>query len=159
MRIRADEHVAPAIVQVVNQIAIGKGFELTSVLTEGFGGSEDVHWITAFANDGGEAILTADTDFLKLPPQVQAIERTGLRVIYLPSGWANASRAAQAGHILSWWERIEAQLKEMKLRECYSVPFNASEVPLKKVSIDFQRMNKRAKRDQQRARRSERRSA
>ena len=146
MRIRADEHIAPTIVQAINQVALGAGFELTSVLKEGFKGSSDVHWITAFAADGGEAILTADTDFLKQPPQVQAVERTGIRVIHLPSAWANASRAIQAGHLLIWWQRIEAQLKAMKARECYTMPFTVSEsVPLKKVAIDFQGMSKKAK--------------
>lgn len=146
MRIRADEHIAPAIVQAVNSIALGEGFELTSVLKEGFKGSSDVHWITAFAADGGLAILTADTDFLKQPPQVQAVERTGVRVIHLPSAWANSTRAVQAGHLLIWWQRIEAQLKAMKPRECYSTPFTVSDsIPLKKVAIDFQGMNKKAR--------------
>lgn len=146
MRIRADEHIAPAIVQAVNQIALSEGFELTSVLRAGFQGSTDVHWLTAFAEDGGDAILTADTDFLKQPPQVLAVERTGIRVIHLPSAWANAARAIQAGHLLIWWQRIEATLKGCNPRECYTMPFTVSEaVPLKKVAIDFQGMNKKAK--------------
>lgn len=154
MRIRADEHVAPAIVQAVNQIALGEGFELTSVLKEGFKGSSDVHWITAFARDGGDVILTADTDFLKQPPQVQAVERTGLRVIHLPSAWANASRAIQAGHLLIWWQRIETQIRAMKSRECYQTPFTVSDnVPLKKIAIDFQGINKKAKKAQRSSRR------
>lgn len=146
MRIRADEHIAPAIVQAINQIALGDGFELTSVLKEGFKGASDVHWITAFAADGGDAILTADTDFLRQPPQVLAVERTGVRVIHLPPAWANATRALQAGHLLMWWNRIEAQLKAMKPRECYTTPVSTFEnAQLKKVSIDFQAASKKGK--------------
>ena len=146
MRIRADEHVAPAIVQAVRQIALRDGFELTSVLKEGFKGASDVHWITAFAAEGGEAILTADTDFLKQPPQVQAVERTGMKVIHLPAAWANASLAVQAGHILIWWQRIEVQLTAMKQRQCFQTPFTLSDsLPLKQVTIDFQSINKKAK--------------
>ncbi|MES2098006.1 MAG: DUF5615 family PIN-like protein [Pseudomonadota bacterium] len=146
MRIRADEHVAPAIVQAINDLAIAEGFELTSVLRTGFGGTTDVHWITAFAADGGDAILTADTDFLKQPPQVLAIERTGLKVIHLPAGWANATRAVQAGHLLIWWRRIETQLQAMKKRECFTTHFAPPEnAALKKVTLDFQGMGKKAK--------------
>lgn len=145
MRIRADEHIAPAIVDAINAVAIGDGFELTSVLKEGFGGSTDEHWITAFAADGGHVILSADTDFLRQPPQVQAIERTGLRLIHLPSGWAGASRAIQAGHLLSWWPRIEAQIIDMRPRECYTTPFQASSSALRRVQIDFQSANKKAR--------------
>jgi hypothetical protein len=146
LRIRADEHVAPAIVQAVKQIALSDGFELTSVLKEGFKGASDVHWITAFAADGGEAILTADTDFLKQPPQVRAVERTGVKVIHLPAAWANASLAVQAGHILIWWQRIEAQLGAMRQRQCFQTPFTVSDsLPLKQIVIDFQAVNKKAK--------------
>lgn len=146
MRVRADEHIAPAIVQAISEIAASDGFELTSILIEGFGGSTDVHWITAFAKDGGHAILTADTDFLKQPPQVQAVERTGLKVIHLPAGWANASRAVQAGHLMIWWRRIEEQLTAMKPRECFTTPFSVNDAaPLRKVAIDFQAMGKKMK--------------
>lgn len=152
MRIRADEHIAPAIVQAVSDIALGEGFELTSVLNAGFAGATDVHWITAFANDGGEAILTADTDFLKLPPQVLAVQRTGVRVIHLPSHWANAKRALQAGHLLIWWRRIEAQLTAMKPRECFTMPFNLSEdADMKRVPLDFQSMGKKARKADRRS--------
>jgi len=146
LRIRADEHVAPAIVRAVNDIALGEGFELTSVLNAGFAGASDVHWISAFAADGGDAILTADTDFLKLPPQVMAVQRTGLRVIHLPSSWANGKRAMQAGHLLIWWRRIETQLAATKPRECFTMPFNVSEdAEMKRVPLDFHGMGRKAK--------------
>lgn len=146
MKIRADEHVAPAIVRAVNDIALGDGFELTSVLDAGFAGASDVHWITAFASGGGDAILTADTDFLKLPPQVLAVQRTGVRVIHLPSSWANAKRALQAGHLFIWWRRIELQLSAMKPRECFTMPFNiAEDAKMKQIPLDFQTMGKKAK--------------
>ena len=64
MRIRADEHVAPAIVVAVRDMALSEGWELDSVLSAGDKGSSDVHWITKFAAEGGDAILTVDTDFL-----------------------------------------------------------------------------------------------
>lgn len=146
MRIRADEHIAPAIVKAIEKLAISSGFEITSVLRTGFKGASDVHWITAFAEDGGDAILTADTDFFKQPPQIQAVERTGVRVIHLPAGWANATRAIQGGYLLIWWNRIEAQLQSMKPRECFAIPFTHSDkATLKKVAIDFQKANKKAK--------------
>lgn len=146
MRIRADEHVASAIVGAVNEIAISDGFELTSVISSGQKGATDVHWITAFAAQGGEAILTADTDFLKAPPQVAAVERTGVRVIHMPSAWANAPLAMQAAHILLWWRRIEAQLSAMKARECYSPPYNLNEdAVLRKIPLDFQAAKKKLK--------------
>jgi hypothetical protein len=152
LRVRADEHVARGIVSAIRNIALSRDCELTSVCDAGFQGSADQHWITAFAADGGNAILTADTDFLKSPEQVQAVFHTGLKVIHLPSRWAQAPRHMQASWILLWWPRIEQTIREMSSRECYRPKCNAAVEPtLERVQIEFHKADKRHKREQQRA--------
>lgn len=146
MKVRADEHVAAAIVAAIREIALSDGYELTSVVESGFKSASDVHWITAFAQEGGDAILSADTDFLKEAPQVVAIDRAGLRVIHLPAVWANAQLASQAGHLIAWWRRIEEQLAAMKPRECYAPRFSISEdAKLVKIPLEFQKAHKKLK--------------
>jgi len=77
-------------------MAISKGFEFSHVYEANQGGHKDEHWITAFANDGGEAIITADSDFHKRPAQVVAVFNTGMKVIHLPPKWGNAKCHLQA---------------------------------------------------------------
>lgn len=147
MRIRADEHVAQAIVAAVRDIALSPGWELDSVRSAGHRGTSDVHWITAFMNDGGHAILSADRDFLENPPQVDAVFRTGARVIHLPPKWGQAKGRLQAAHILMWWDRIERCVASMRERECYRPPWNINETgELQKVTIDFQSAQRKLKR-------------
>jgi len=144
LRIRCDEHVSPVIVDAVRTIALRPGWEISSVLSVGHGGDADVHWITKFAEDGGDAILSADTDFLKLEPQVNAVFDTGVKVIHLPARWAQAKGRLQASHILQWWERIEDTVEKMKSRECYRPDWNVSETgKMKKVVIDFARAQRK----------------
>ena len=153
MRIRADEHISPLIVEMVRKLALSDGWELTSIRDPEVSGQgqSDVHWVTLFARDGGQAILSADTDFQKTPPQVAAIFQTGLKVIHLPSRWANAPRHLQAAHILMWWKRIEIQLQNMKDRECFRPEYNISEAgKLKRVQIDFQKANKKMRKSKRR---------
>lgn len=146
MRIRADEHVAQAIVAAVRDISLSPGWILDSVREAGQCGSSDVHWITAFMNDGGDAILSADRDFLENPPQVDAVFRTGARVIHLPPKWGTAKGQLQAAHILMWWDRIEKCVAAMKPRECFRPPWNITETgALLKVPIDFQAAQKKLK--------------
>ena len=152
MKIRADEHVAQAIVEAVRGIALSDSWELTSVKEVGDKGLGDVHWITKFANDGGHAILSADKDFLKTPPQVMAVFQTGLKVIYLPPQWQNAEGRLQAAHILLWWRRIEQAVTTMKQRECYKPPWNLTEHGnMQKVEIDFHGANRKFKKAARRA--------
>jgi predicted nuclease of predicted toxin-antitoxin system len=80
LKIRADEHVSPEIVRAVNKMALGKGFEFSHVYEADQAGHQDEHWVTAFAKDGGNAIVTADSDFHKRAAQIMAVFNTGMRV-------------------------------------------------------------------------------
>lgn len=156
MKICADEHVSTEIVRAVRDMALGSGFELTSVRELGEDGQADVHWITRFANNGGGAILSADTDFFKRPHQVMAVQKTGLKVIHLPARWANSRCELQAAHILLWWRRIEATLVAMQQRECYRPPWNiAEDGALQKIAIDFHDAERKLKREEVRATKSQ----
>lgn len=146
MRIRADEHVSPSIVHIVGDLALSPSFEFTSVIDVGHKGTNDQYWATAFSTDGGDAIVTADTDFLKRPHQIVAIDNTGLKVIYLPPKWANARGYLQASHILMWWPRIEAKLAQAKPREIWAVKWNISqEGDLEKRKVDYGAARKKLK--------------
>lgn len=153
MRIRADEHVSREIVRMVCELALSPSFEFSSIFDVGHDGSPDQYWATEFAKDGGDAILTADTDFFRKPNQVVAIDRTGLKVIHLPSRWANARAHLQAAHILMWWPRIEIKLREANPREVWMVQWNINEDgELKRKKVDYgaarKKLRKAARRSQ-----------
>lgn len=146
MRIRADEHVAEAIIRAVREIALRDGWTLDSVVSAEQSGRSDVHWITEFMADGGDVILSADRDFLESPPQVDAVFRTGAKVIHLPPKWGQAKGVMQAAHILMWWARIEDCIITMQPRQCFRPPWNINEAgDLQRVSIDFQKAQQKLK--------------
>jgi hypothetical protein len=143
--------VSPFIVNAIRDIALSPGWEITSIHEVDAAGDDDVYWITAFANDGGHAILSADRDFLSLEPQVNAVFDTGLRVIHLPPQWGQAKGHMQAAHILQWWNRIEHQVGEMRPRECYRPPWNIKETgELRKVHIDFAKAQRKRRKARKR---------
>ena len=151
MRIRADEHVSREIVRMVCELALSPSFEFSSIFDVGHDGSPDQYWATEFAKDGGDAILTADTDFFRKPNQVVAIDRTGLKVIHLPSRWANARAHLQAAHILMWWPRIEIKLREANPREVWMVQWNINEDgELKRKKVDYGAAHKKVRKTRRR---------
>ena len=147
MKIRADEHVSPQIVETICGLCLSAGWTFDHVNHVGDRGASDVHWMNNFAADGGQAVLTADTDFTSRPPQVVAVARTGMKIMLLPSRWAQAKRSLQTAHILFWWPQIEAKLHEMKARECVTPRWHLDEkkVAFQKVEINFSRAEKRLK--------------
>lgn len=156
MKVRADEHVSLEIVRAVRGMALTPGWDLSHVVESGDRGAKDEHWITRFARQGGNAIITGDTDFLKRPHQVLAVNRTGMRVIHMPSKWANARCELQAAHVLLWWRRIERCVANMRQRECFRPPWNVSEDgELLKINVDYQNADKWEKRQAQRAAKGE----
>lgn len=129
--------------KAVREISLSPGVKLSSVKEAGHAGASDVHWITKFAEEGGDAILSADKDFLKLEPQVNAVFDTGMKVIHLPPKWQNAPGHLQAAHILQWWKRIEQTVTSMRQRECYRPEWNITDRgEMKKVKIDFAKAQK-----------------
>ena len=123
---------------MICELVLSPDFEFSSIFNVGHKGSPDEYWATEFAKDGGDAILTADTDFFRKPNQVVAIDRTGLKVIHLPSRWANARAHLQAAHILMWWPRIEVKLHEANPREVWMVQWNINEDgELKRKKVDY----------------------
>ena len=154
MRIRADEHISVKIVRSINEIC-GQGqfgeFDLSSVYDEDHQGSSDEYWVTEFAKKGGNAILTADTDFFRKPNQIVAIHQTRLTVFHLPQRWANAQAHLQAAHILMWWPRIVATLRDGKQSEVWTVPWNIRESgELKQRKIDYQEAYTKLRRSRRR---------
>jgi hypothetical protein len=98
------------------------------------------------------AILSADSDFHKRHQQIVAICDTGLRVVHLPPKWANSLRHLQASHVLLWWPRIEATLKQSNPRQCWRVPWAFSEAGgLTLVKVDYEDSRRRVKKAQRRA--------
>jgi len=145
VKIRADEHVSRRIVETVRAICLTEGWTLDQVNEAGDGGKPDQHWLHRFADAGGQAILTADVDFPTRPHQVAAVYNTGIKIILLPSKWAQARGFLQASHILLWWPRMEAKLKDMKPRECYRPDWTINDATgaFKKIDIDFNKALKK----------------
>ena len=149
MKIRADEHVSEQIVRAVRDLALSPGFELSHVVAEGDRGARDEHWLVRFAAQGGHAILTADTDFFKLPQQAMAVFDTGIRVIHLPSKWASAPGHLQCAHILLWWLRIEAAVATSKPRQCWRPVWNIrDDGELQLVPINFEEHRRKLKKSE-----------
>ena len=147
MKVRADEHVSTNIVKAIREIALSPGWEITSISDVGDTGTSDEYWITTFAEEGGDAILTADKDFLKREPQINAIFDTGLKIIHLPRKWAQAQRHLQAAFILQWWKRIEKALENMEPKECLRPNWNINEDgQIKKIKVDFAKAQKQRRR-------------
>jgi hypothetical protein len=146
LRIRADEHVSEEIVHAVRQMVLSPGIELSHIIEVGSRGAGDVPWVSAFANEGGDAILSGDNDFLDRHQQVMAVHDAGLKIIHMPHKWCNAKCHLQAAFMLTWWRRIEAKLAECGARECWRPPWNINESgDLMKVTIDYQRARKKVK--------------
>ncbi|WP_299436124.1 DUF5615 family PIN-like protein [uncultured Rhodospira sp.] len=147
MRVRANEHFSPKLIETVKAVAlINSDVDLSTVREAGHQGMADHHWITAFAHEGGHAILSTDTDFLKKPQQVLAVEDTGLRVIWFAPPHGNAKLELQTANILMWWPRIEAKLREARPRECWAVKWTINDgVELRREELKFQSHRKKAR--------------
>jgi hypothetical protein len=146
VKIRADEHVSPEIVEAINKLALGSNHSLDSVFSAGQRGAADVPWVTRFARDGGNVILSADTDFHKKPHQIAAVHDLGLMVIELPTRWANSRCRIQAAHILYWWGCIEETIESARPRDFLRVPWGFPEKQeLQRRTVNYEQARKKVR--------------
>ena len=112
MKVRADEHVAPKIVQVLRIIALSTGWELTGVREFHAARTLDETWLPRFASEGGKAIITADV-------------------------WAQARRNIQAASLIYFWPEIEATLTTAQAGEFWRVPTTLYAGSLEKLRVNY----------------------
>ena len=137
--------------QAIIKLAVGSDCSLDSVFAAGQRGLADVPWVTKFARDGGQVILSADTDFHKKPHQIAAVHELGLIVVQLPARWANSRRRLQAAHILYWWECIEQAVKLAKPRDFLRVPWGFPERPeLTRFKVNYDQARKKVRKSERR---------
>ncbi len=74
----------PRLVEVLNSLST-KTPRLLHVRDIGASGVADRIWIRTFANEKGDAIITADVAIVKRPAELLAVGETGLRLVILPT--------------------------------------------------------------------------
>jgi len=112
VKVRADEHVAPKIVQVLRIIALSTEWELTGVREFHAARTLDETWLPRFASEGGKAIITADV-------------------------WAQARRNIQAASLIYFWPEIEATLTTAQAGEFWRVPTTLYAGRLEKLRVNY----------------------
>ena len=124
MKLIADEHVSQKIVRAVSEMALDPNWNLSSIITDGneFRGQHDEDWISIFAGNGGQVIVSADRKMLKRPTLIKKVCQLGLIGIYFPAEWAESRCGRQAAHMLYWWPRIEQTILACQKGTAWVVP-------------------------------------
>ncbi len=146
MKICADEHVSTWIVGIIRDSCLDQKHSLEHVEDYYLRGIEDEIWVRRFAKAGGQAIISADASMLKRHHELIAICDSGLRLMILPSRWANAARNFQASHIMYWWPKIQDTFSASPPRKCWKVPWGYNDKdPIQSITVDFEDARKKIK--------------
>lgn len=153
MKICADEHVSTWIVGIIRDSCLDRKHSLEHVEDYYLRGVDDEIWVRRFAKAGGEAIISADANMLRRNHELIAICDSGLRLVVLPSKWANATRNLQASHVMFWWPKIQDTISASPPRKCWKVPWGYNDKePLHSITVDFEDARRKIKKaDRQRA--------
>lgn len=137
MKVRADEHVSPKIVQALRSLTLSAGWELTEVRQFHSARTADETWVPQFADEGGRAILTADANMLKRPHMIVAIQDAQIMGLILPPSWAMAQRHLQAASLIRYWPEIEAAFTGGQPGDFWRLPQTLFSGPLDKLNINY----------------------
>jgi hypothetical protein len=151
LKICADEHESTWIVGIIRDSCLDKEHSLEHVEDYHLRGVQDEIWVRRFARAGGEAIVSADANMLRRHHEVIAICESSLRLIVLPSKWANSARNMQAAHIMFWWPKIQGIIAISAPRKCWKVPWGFSESDtIQPITVDFEDARRKIKKAERR---------
>jgi predicted nuclease of predicted toxin-antitoxin system len=105
VKICADENISPRLVEIVNDLSIGSP-PLLHVSEIGSLGVKDSIWVRTFAEQDGNAILTADANMSRRQSELIAIGETGLKLVILPTQYQQGGIRLQAAYMLLWWPKV-----------------------------------------------------
>jgi hypothetical protein len=105
VRICADENVSSRLVEIVNDLSSGPP-RLEHVSEIDALGVEDCIWVRAFAQQGGEAVITADAKMSKRQAELLAVGETGLKLVILPTQYQQGGIRFQTAYMLLSWPLI-----------------------------------------------------
>ena len=138
MKVRADEHVSPKIVETIRNLVLRDGWEISHVRDDNRARTADETWMPLFAQSGGNAVLTADANILKRPHQILAMQQTGLICVVLSAKWAMARRHEQAACLLYHGPAIESAISASTRGDCWRVPGGYLGETVERNPINFQ---------------------
>ncbi|MFD0987994.1 PIN-like domain-containing protein [Methyloligella solikamskensis] len=94
----------------------------------------DKNWIIRFAEDGGEVVISGDTQMRQKPHERLALSRAGLITIFFEPRWGRANCFVKAAMMLRWWPKIDEHIATASAGSCWEIPYLWNWKPLRDVS-------------------------
>lgn len=148
MKIRLDENISYRVADAIKAYMANRpGFEVSWVRQDNDPGTSDPAWLTKFAADGGDAIVSGDARILQHWPDLVAYTESGLISFFPPPQYAELVGYGKAAFILRWWPAIVEKIKGAERGDRFRMPYSwAPDVSKFQVLVD-----PRLKTDEQRA--------
>ncbi len=110
MKLLADEHVSTRLVAALKHVLWG-GIDLAHVKDRHGPGTPDEAWLSAWINDGGDAVLSGDRRFMTRAATVERIRRARIAAFALEPPWQKWPLHRQAALILAHWDSVLDQIQ------------------------------------------------
>ncbi len=134
MKIAFDENVPVQMVRVFKALGQEKRFKTLNLeivsaadytpkpTDPDYSPDNDVPWLARFASDGGQVIISGDTDMIEVPHELEALRRGAFTVFFFERKWNRWGFYEKTSLLLFHWPVILAKLKAAKRPRFWCVP-------------------------------------
>jgi len=132
VKLPLDENLPPSLARAAHALLQPEGGEAISI-PERFGrGFVDIDWIAALHEEGGWAVLTTDRKLRTRPHERLALERSGLVVFILASGWNQEGYWRKAAGVIRWLPSMIDAIARYPPPALLSVPHRWTPAPIRR---------------------------
>jgi hypothetical protein len=125
LKVRLDENLSYRVAGAIRAILSGRtGLTVDWVRDHHPPATTDPAWIFQFAKDGGNAILSGDSNILQNWPDLVAYMESGVISFFPPSRFEELKGYGQASLILRWWPCIIEKIKVSAPGDAWRLPWS-----------------------------------
>jgi hypothetical protein len=140
LKIRLDENLSYRVAHAVLAIVANReGFEVTHN-SEVAQGVKDPAWLTKFAAEDGDMIVSGDWRILQHWPDLVAFTESGLVSFFPPAVFGQMVGYARAAFILRWWPTMLEKYKSSERGDRWRLPASWTPDPTKIAKIEDPRL-------------------
>ena len=125
MKVRLDENLSYRVAGAIRAILTGRtGLHVDWVRDIHPPSTKDPSWISQFAAEGGNAIVSGDANILQHWPDLIAYMESGLVSFFPPPSFDKLKGYGQASLILRWWPCIVEKIKVSSPGDAWRLPMS-----------------------------------
>ncbi|WP_417518720.1 hypothetical protein [Minwuia sp.] len=137
MKVAFDEHIPPQMYRLFQSLSGSPRVDHQIVAAKDYrpdGEIGDAGWVSRFASDGGQVVISGDVRMRGRPHELKALQDCGLITVFFHRRWSQQNFFVKSAMLIKWWPQTDEHIRSIGPASCWEIPFSWTGFELKDVT-------------------------